>query len=274
MARMALVFLGASLLSCGSCAPPQPKARRDLTMTIVYDNNPYDKKLETKWGFGCLITGTEKTILFDTGGDGKTLLSNMRKLGLRPASVDIVVLSHIHGDHTGGLSQFLHANSNVTVYMLRSFPGEFKRAVVETGAKVVEVHEPAGICRRVHTTGEVGKWIKEQALVIETAEGLVVVTGCAHPGIVEMVRRAREVLRKDVYLVLGGFHLGGMSAGRIGKLIGELRAEKVQKTAPVHCSGDLARKLFGQEYKDDFILGGVGKTIRIEDAFPPPSPPK
>ena len=62
MARMALVFLGASLLSCGSCAPPQPKARRDLTMTIVYDNSPYDKKLETKWGFGCLITGPEKTL--------------------------------------------------------------------------------------------------------------------------------------------------------------------------------------------------------------------
>ena len=257
-----------------ACAPAHPQGRRDVAMVIVYDNNPFDRKLDTAWGFACLITGTEKTILFDTGGDGRILLSNMRKLGLKPASVDIVVLSHIHGDHTGGLAAFLKANGKVTVYVPRSFPRAFKQTAIEAGAKVVDVHEPAEICRSVHSTGELGAGLKEQALVIRTARGLVVVTGCAHPGVVQMVKRAREALREDVHLVLGGFHLGGTSARGIRQIIADLRAQKVQKTAPVHCSGDLARQLLQREYQDDFILGGVGKTIRIPNAFPPPNPPK
>ncbi len=52
---------------------------KDITITVIYDNNPYEKRLETAWGFSCLITGVEKTILFDIGGDGSLLLDNMTK---------------------------------------------------------------------------------------------------------------------------------------------------------------------------------------------------
>ena len=85
-------------------------------MTIVYDNNRFDPRLRTAWGFSCVVRGLEKTILFDTGGDGRTLLGNMTQLGIEPAEVDIVVLSHIHGDHTGGLERFLEKNPRVIVY--------------------------------------------------------------------------------------------------------------------------------------------------------------
>ena len=79
----------------------------EMAITVIYDNNPYKEGLETAWGFAASITGTEKTILFDTGGDGSILLNNMQKLAIDPNGIDTVVLSHIHPDHTGGLNSFL-----------------------------------------------------------------------------------------------------------------------------------------------------------------------
>lgn len=77
--------------------------RADPTITVVFDNNPYKEGLATSWGFSCVVGGTEKTILFDTGGEGSILSANMDALGIDPAEIDVVVLSHIHGDHVGGL---------------------------------------------------------------------------------------------------------------------------------------------------------------------------
>jgi 7,8-dihydropterin-6-yl-methyl-4-(beta-D-ribofuranosyl)aminobenzene 5'-phosphate synthase len=99
---------------------------KHISITVVYDNNPYREGLSTSWGFSCLIRGTEKTILFDTGGNGSVLLSNMKRLRIEPEEIGIVFLSHIHGDHVGGLAQFLEANKNVTVFLPVSFPEKFK----------------------------------------------------------------------------------------------------------------------------------------------------
>jgi len=110
----------------------------NISIAIVYDNNPYKEGLKTAWGFSCVIR-CGRTILFDTGGNGTILLENMEKLGINPKDVDIVVLSHIHNDHVGGLSKFLKINHNVTVYLLRSFPEEFKEEIKGYGVKVVEV---------------------------------------------------------------------------------------------------------------------------------------
>ncbi len=91
-------------------------AVKDLSITVSYDNNPYKERLTTAWGFSCVIRGTEKTILFDTGGNGSILLTNMEKLGINPKEVDLVVLSHIHGDHVGGLASFLGKRGQVLNY--------------------------------------------------------------------------------------------------------------------------------------------------------------
>ena len=104
-------------------------AIKNLSITVVYDNNLYKKGLAASWGFACVIKGAGKTILFDTGGSSAVLLSNMQHLGIDPKEIDIVVLSHIHSDHVGGLNGFLQENMNVTVYLPATFPPGFKESL-------------------------------------------------------------------------------------------------------------------------------------------------
>lgn len=240
---------------------------KDLSLTIVYDNNPHDDRLETRWGFSCYIKGAEKTILFDVGGEGSVLVSNMEKLKIDPKTVNAIVLSHIHYDHIGGLSHFLKKNATVTVYMPQSLPQSVKDTVRLAGARLADVHKPIKICKDVYSTGELGTFIKEESLIVKTSKGLIVITGCAHPGVVNIVKRAKEILKSDVYLVLGGFHLCWMSLSKVKRIINGVKKEGVKKVAPCHCSGDLARKQFEKAYGKDFILVGAGKTITIKDAF-------
>jgi 7,8-dihydropterin-6-yl-methyl-4-(beta-D-ribofuranosyl)aminobenzene 5'-phosphate synthase len=78
-----------------------------ISITVTYDNNLYTEGLITAWGFSCFIRGAEKTILFDTGGNGSILLANMKELDINPQEIDVAVISHIHGDHAGGIERFL-----------------------------------------------------------------------------------------------------------------------------------------------------------------------
>lgn len=242
--------------------PIPEEIARMVTLTVVYDNNPYDPALQTAWGFACWVETPEGVVLFDTGGDGRTLLGNLAQLGLDPQQVDVVVLSHTHRDHTGGLAALLDTGVGPTVYVPAAFPAAFK-ADVRAHTNLVEVTDPAEILPGIYTTGQVGSGIVEQALVVETGEGWVVVTGCAHPGIVEMVRRAKELTGGKIHLVLGGFHLGGASEEEIAGIIEAFRQVGVEKAAPCHCTGDRAIRALAEEYGDDFIKAGVGTILEI-----------
>jgi len=232
-------------------------------MTIVYDNNTLDEKLEPDWGFSCFIRGLEKSILFDTGGNGKILLANIEKLGIHPGAVDLVVLSHAHGDHTGGLDELLRENPKIEVWFPEFFSPRFKKAVTKRGASLVEVDKFRKICEGAYTTGVIQGWIKEQSLILDTFKGLIVMTGCAHPRIIKIIATAKDLLEKNLYLVLGGFHLAGFTENEIKEIIDEFRAQGVKKAGPCHCTGEEARQLFAEEYKNDFIDIGAGKEIEI-----------
>jgi 7,8-dihydropterin-6-yl-methyl-4-(beta-D-ribofuranosyl)aminobenzene 5'-phosphate synthase len=179
-----------------------------LRITVVYDNNPYKKGLTTSWGFACVIKGAEETILFDTGGDSAVLFKNMQLLGIDPKKIDVLVLSHIHGDHIGGLDELLKANPDVTVYFPTTFPMRFKESLTCVGIKMVEVNDPARICKGVYSTGVLGSWMKEQSLVVSTDRGVIVITGCAHPGIVNILKTVNKINEDPILLVMGDFIWG------------------------------------------------------------------
>lgn len=237
--------------------------RSSVQMSVVYDNNPYDENLKTDWGFSCFVEGPEKSILFDSGANGQILLSNMEKLGIQPEKIDVVVLSHDHKDHTGGLEALLTRNSYIEVWLPHFFTSSFKSGVREKGAKVVEVETSREIFKGAYTSGVIEGWIKEQSLVLDTDKGLIVMTGCAHPRIVNIIARVKELFAKDICLTLGGFHLAGFYKNEIKKIIAKFRDFGVQKVGPCHCSGDEARILFSEAYQEDFITIGVGKKIKI-----------
>lgn len=237
---------------------------KNISITIVYDNNPYKEGLLTSWGFSCLIRGPEKTILFDTGGNGSVLIANMRQLGIDPEEIDIIILSHIHGDHIGGLEKFLKRNNKATIYFPYSFPQEFQTRLQSSGIKTAQVHDAIKICKGVYSTGVLGSGIKEQSMIIYTGKGIIIITGCAHPGIIKIINTAKDLIGADIFLVMGGFHLAGMNRPELEEIILFFRRIGVKHVGPCHCSGDLCRRLFKSEYGNDFFNVGVGRTIKFE----------
>ena len=272
--KRAALGLGAVLLALASGCRPAPNAVGEMPMTeakttreevivvtIVYDNYPFDERLQTTWGFGCVVTGLEKTILFDTGGDGRILLTNMRTCGIKPDEIKAVVLSHIHADHTGGLDAFLQANSRVTVYLPKVFPERLKHQVRNAGATLIETEEPCKVCDRVWTTGVLDGSIPEQGLYLKGPDGLIVITGCAHPGIVRMAKAAREHADLPVYAVVGGFHMAGASRQTIQAVIEGLRGLGVRRVAPCHCSGDETRRWMKEAFGQGCLPSGAGARL-------------
>jgi 7,8-dihydropterin-6-yl-methyl-4-(beta-D-ribofuranosyl)aminobenzene 5'-phosphate synthase len=235
------------------------------TVTIIYDNRAGAEGLKSAWGFACLVEGLEKTILFDTGGSGPTLLENMAALGIEPRDIDVVVLSHAHWDHTGGLAAFLDVHNAVTVYLLESFPDEIGDDSRSRGADVVRVSEPAELCPGATLSGEmVGQGgIAEQSLFLSTDSGVAVVTGCAHPGIVSTVERAKETTGRDVLVIIGGFHLFKHSDASIRRVVSRLQELEVRWAGPCHCSGDAAIQRFADAYGDAFLLCRAGSVIPV-----------
>ena len=256
-----LLIIGTGTVEGQSMAPQA--IRPSLRITVVYNNVPCTPGLVTAWGFAAVVESGDGTVLFDTGGDGLTLLANLRHLDIVPAAIDAVVLSHPHGDHTGGLDAFLERRSNVMVYMPRSFPISFRRRVERYGARVETVQEPRCLFANFHSTGEMGSGIKEQALIINTARGPVVVTGCAHPGIVAMAGMARKYLNREIHLLMGGFHLPGLGESMVRGTVQTLRNLGIHKVAPSHCTGDVAIKMFREHWGSDFIEGGCGAIIEV-----------
>ncbi|MBE0575552.1 MAG: MBL fold metallo-hydrolase [Desulfuromonadales bacterium] len=235
---------------------------KNLNITVIYDNNPYRQGLATGWGFSCLLRGIGKTILFDTGGDGEVLLANMEKLDIHPNEIDIVVLSHVHGDHIGGVERLLAVNPAITVYLPRSFPAQVKDNLHSAGIKTREVHDFTMICENVYSTGELGTGIKEQSLLVQTGQGIIVITGCSHPGIVEILIAAKKLLHADkVLLAMGGFHLSGNNPAELKEIAAAFKRLGIIYVGPCHCSGDLARQIFAEAYREYFIQVGVGKEI-------------
>lgn len=250
-------------VAISTACPEKRGFEKKVIITIIYDNDSLRSDLKSSWGFSCMIDKDDTKILFDTGGDGEILLHNMSKLGIDPADIDSIVLSHIHGDHTGGLSGLLRQGYRFKIYLPASFSYTFKKILMAAGNKVVELEDQAEIIKGITTTGVMGKYIHEQGLVIRTKKGAILVTGCAHPGIVHMVERTIELTSGPVFLVLGGFHLFSLSEHEIHRIAEKLKKLGVQRVAPCHCSGGRAKKIFEEVFGADYILAGAGLKLEI-----------
>ena len=219
-------------------------------ITVVYDNHlPENKALKPSWGFACMIEGFEKTILFDTGTSGPILLNNLTTLGFDPAQIDSVIISHGDWDHIGGIWSFLDANPNVEVYLPDSLSRHLKDEVRDHGARLVSVGpDRVSVCPGVELSGEMKGPRNEQAVLLQTDKQQIVITGCAHPGIVAITQRLAETAPGLPMLVMGGFHLKDSPAEEIEQIAQALEKLGTRWVAPTHCSGEQAEALFAQHF--------------------------
>jgi len=211
-----------------------------MKITIVYDNEVFKEGLKADWGFSCLVEVYDKKILFDTGADGSILLENMKTLNINPAVVEEIFISHAHWDHTGGLADFLKINP-VKVYV----PSSFK--VPDSAAEIIEVKEALKIHDDIFSTGELENI--EQSLVIKTEKGSIVIAGCSHPGVGNILNAASPFGKP--YALIGGLH--GFKEFDLVK--------DLELICATHCTQ--FKSEIKTRYPEKYVEGGTGRVIEI-----------
>ena len=235
-----------------------------MKIKIIFDKHAVNKSLFTGWGVSFLVNNE---ILFDTGENGDWLINNIKKLKINMDKLKIVVISHDHWDHSRGLWELLRQRKGVTVYACPGFSEDFKRYVRMVRAKLIENSDFTQIRKNIYVTGEIsakyeGSNMSEQALVLKTTNGINVLTGCAHPGIIKILKKVRKKFpREKLYLVLGGFHLQDKSPQAIKTIVDGFIEIGVKKVGPTHCTGKKAEEIFKSRYRKDFVSVKVGQII-------------
>jgi 7,8-dihydropterin-6-yl-methyl-4-(beta-D-ribofuranosyl)aminobenzene 5'-phosphate synthase len=237
---------------------------QDQKITVLYDNYCSREGTREDWGFSCLLEGFGEPLLFDTGTKPLVLAHNIQALDVDLARVRMLVISHNHQDHTGGLLWVLEQNHDITVYLPSSTEEKDVKKVRETGADVHLVKDPAEICPGVWTTGELPGVAYEQSLVLRTSRGWVLLTGCSHPGIINIITRAKKVVNANIYMVLGGFHLLDYTPEQTSEIIRKMKELGVEYCGASHCTGDSQIQQFKEAFGPTYVSMGTGQVINLK----------
>jgi 7,8-dihydropterin-6-yl-methyl-4-(beta-D-ribofuranosyl)aminobenzene 5'-phosphate synthase len=238
------------------------------SMTVVFDNDPGLPELPTLWGFAAVIQVSDCTLLFDTGSNGRVLLNNMVALGLEPASVNLLFLSHPHWDHIGGLDSFLEVNPRAAVVVHEGFSQHLIRDLRTLCDELIVVGTaPQPLRPGIFSTGMLDSEPPEQALILDIDGLTAAISGCAHPGMERIVERAKSFLGKKMDWAIGGFHLMYADAAAIAGSIASLHNLGVEYVVPTHCTGDEAKAAFRCAYGERCLAGGVGRQIEFSQSM-------
>lgn len=272
-------------------------------ITTIYDAFGKPSDLGRGWGYSALIEYGGKRILFDTGGQYKMFAQNAKALKIDLTRLDFVVLSHRHGDHTGGLAYVLEQNPSVKIYAPAE-PGSFGTPVSAkspTGqgiirkvdaipgdlhyfdgkhadkypvdspwpvANITLIDNPLEVVPGMflfRTVSEVKGTLElnEISLAIKTPKGLAVIVGCSHPGIEKILAVASQIDPK-IYTIVGGLHLLDKSDQQVTEIVANFENKwKLARVAAGHCTGEFAQTELEKVFKNRHDHSGLGEVIAL-----------
>jgi len=228
-----------------------------VTVTILVENSSPRPDLGAEHGFSAWLDTGERRVLFDTGASG-LVCANAETLGINLAEADAIVLSHGHGDHTGGLAAAAERAEKATIY---AHPAAQPSVA---GRQIILSRAPEVVIPGISTTGEISRDTDfeaaagppvpnpdDQAIYFEVEEGLVVVVGCAHAGVVNTLRHvARRTKADKIHALLGGMHLASVPDDRLAATVKAFREFGIERLGACHCTGDKAVGLFAREFPE------------------------
>ncbi len=254
--------------------------------------------MQKDWGFAAFIEFDGKRILFDAGNNEKIFRENAAAANVELAGIDFAVISHRHGDHTTGLNHLFEVHPNIPVYTPNEkfglfgsvLPGEFYPQVAELpeylrifagktvdhvnsgspwdGANFIRINETTEIFPNIFIISTISNTpgtleLQELTLALKTSAGLVLVVGCSHPGIQNIVDAASRI-DSNIVNIFGGFHLLRTPVKNIISIAAALKDKyKVKNIAPGHCTGEPAIKEFLAVFQDNFVYAGLGTAIEL-----------
>lgn len=273
-------------------------------ITILVDNEVspgFD--LGAEHGFAALVERGSERILFDTG-QGHALEKNASALGISLTGLSLIVLSHGHYDHTGGLSVAAALNPGIRVvghaaifspHVKVDEAGKKPRKIgipdsrngLETAGAVFSLVSDAGyIAAKVWFSGRVPRVYETRSdkrlativdgnivpdpleddcsVVVDTASGLVLMLGCAHAGVRNILEHARASLGIDrIFAVIGGTHLGMSDKSETLAAIEAFERFDVQILAPLHCTGSVPKAVLKAHFRDRFRDAAAGTVFEF-----------
>ena len=217
-----------------------------------------------RWGIAFIIDN----VLFDTFGRDDIFRKNISRFKIDTSVVKHVVISHDDWDHIAGLGNFLRDNHDVAVYVCKDSCEQIKTMISNCGASLVQVDHPVEVTNNIFSLGQMRADTKrgiiyEQSLAVQSENGLSIITGCAHPGIVAIVNRAVEYFGRKPYLICGGFHMKDGSDTDNENIVKELKKSGVWKVIPLHCTGNNTLKWFRHFYNDNCISISQGDVFEL-----------
>jgi len=265
--QIAVIAAAAAGISAGELAQAREKPANSIT--IVYNHEgAAAADLVKRGGFSAFVQLEDRSLVFDAGGEATVILENLHSLGFDKVELDALVISHNHWDHVFGLPGVMSGTRNThPVYVAATAADGLKQQFPR--ADVIAVDGPKKIAPDIWVTGPLeiefmGAPLSEQALVIEDPDGLHVVVGCSHPGIVAIVERVRKMFPDTpIAFVGGGFHLRSTGKQEILKIADELEYLGVRKIGPTHCTGGPAVDVFRDRWGENFVNFDLGDTYRF-----------